>query len=663
MSRAKKNRPQPPTTVKTLEPTALKKTEVKITSAKGRPMLTWVGKRPLSHVIAFPAQHVEIFSPTPIPSPLAGEGAGGGESAIWHDWPAAYPKGGLLFHGDNKEVLAHLLANGFRGKVNLIYIDPPFDSGADYVRNVSLRGAKGTMKIDGEGYTLGEQIQYTDIWANDNYLQFMYERLLLLKELLAENGSIYVHCDSRRSHQLRLLLDEIFGAERFRSEIVWKRADAHSSADRYGPIHDTLWYYSVSAHPTWSPIRTGVSQETADTWYTNEEIISKDIVNRLGQIIPTGTIRRYNKADLSAPGDRRGTKAHYEWHGHFPPPGRHWSIQIAEMQGLEHEGRLVYSATGKVYEKRYLDETKGAPLQSLWLDISQLRGMQQTHRTDTYPTEKPEALLDRIIRASSNPGHLVLDCFIGSGTTAAVAQKLGRRWISCDINKGAIQTTAKRLQTVIVEQLQATKKAEAKNTQGKLIETGKDDGDRTPDPAQFAFTVWRVNDYDLAIQHIEAVNLACEHIGIQRTRTDVYFDGTLGRSLVKIIPFGHPLTPLDLEELKRELEARPEEDRPITMVCLGMELAVKAWIDDWNRLRKGKDAVNRIEVIELRTDPKYGKFIKHEPARAKVRVARKKNNLVVEIEDFISPSILERLEQQAGMVKPKSTTGGRWWTA
>ncbi|MER3424606.1 MAG: restriction endonuclease subunit M, partial [Nitrospiraceae bacterium] len=156
-----------------------------------------------------------------------------------------------------------------------------------------------------------------------------------------------------------------------------------------------------------------------------------------------------------------------------------------------------------------------------------------------------------------------------------------------------------------------------------------------------------------AIQHNEAVNLACEHIGIQRTRTDAYFDGTLGKSLVKIIPFGHPLTPLDLEELKRELDARPDEDRPITLVCLGMELAAKAWIEDWNRLRKGKDAVNRITVIELRTDPKYGKFIKHEPARARVTIVRKDDKLVIEIEDFIAPTIIERLQQQAGLLQPK----------
>lgn len=185
-----------------VKPAAPKKAEVKITAAKGRPMLTWVGKRPLSHVTAFPAQHIETFSPPhTVPLPSVGEGAGEGR---WNDWPAAYPKGGLLFHGDNKEVLAHLLANGFRGKVNLIYIDPPFDSGADYVRRVSLRGAKGTAKLDGESYTLGEQIQYTDIWANDNYLQFMYERLMLLKELLAPIGFLFLHCNTDRSHYLSL---------------------------------------------------------------------------------------------------------------------------------------------------------------------------------------------------------------------------------------------------------------------------------------------------------------------------------------------------------------------------------------------------------------------------------------------------------------------------
>lgn len=148
---------------------------VKVAAAKGRPMLSWVGKRPLREVRAFPAQAVERFAAADAAAALVGA------EVDWSDWPGRYERGGLLFHGENKEVLAHLLASGFRGKVDLVYIDPPFDSGADYVRRVQLRGASGTARFDGESYTLGEQIQYTDIWANDTYLQFMYERLLLLK--------------------------------------------------------------------------------------------------------------------------------------------------------------------------------------------------------------------------------------------------------------------------------------------------------------------------------------------------------------------------------------------------------------------------------------------------------------------------------------------------
>jgi hypothetical protein len=149
------------------------------------------------------------------------------------------------------------------------------------------------------------------------------------------------------------------------------------------------------------------------------------------------------------------------------------------------------------------------------------------------------------------------------------------------------------------------------------------------------------------------VNLACEHIGIQRTRTDRFFDGVLGRNLVKIIPFNHPLSLLDLDEIRRELEARPEEDRNITVVCLGKELAADVWIEDWNRLRKGERAVNRIEVIELRTDPRYGKFFAHKPASARVHITRGDGQIHVQIQDFVSPTIIERLAQQSGVLKPQ----------
>lgn len=573
---------------------------MKIAAAKGRPMLTWVGKRPLERVTAFPAQHVETFDPSGAATDAASA------DARWEDWPEGYPQGGLLFHGDNKEVLAHLLASGFRGKVKLIYIDPPFDSGADYVRKVSLRGVSGSAKIEGETYTLGEQIQYTDIWANDNYLQFMYERLLLLKELLAEDGSLWVHCDWRKTHHVRCLLDEVFGAAAFADEIIWKSQTASGMkalANQFSYTHETLLWYGKGEQRTFHRQYRPYSAD-----YVRKRFRAEDERGR------------YKDAELQDPSSNT-------------------------LSRLKSEGRLIETAGGKLRVKQYLDESPGILIDSVWTDIPAVNS-QAVARTE-YPTQKPVGLLERVVAASSNPGDLVLDCFLGSGTTAAVAQKLGRRWIGCDINKGAIQTTSKRLQGIIREQL-------AEEGEGAQTELeGTAGADAPPAPAQRAFTVWRVNEYDLQIQHNEAVALACEHIGVERNRADGFFDGTRGKELVRVIPFGRPLTPLDLEEVKRELEARPDEDRDVLVVCLGKEQAADAWLEEWGRMRRGAGAINRIRVIELRTDPRYGKFIVHRPAEARVEVARSDGKLKVEIQGFISPSIVERLEMDVPLFRAK----------
>jgi hypothetical protein len=256
-----------------------------------------------------------------------------------------------------------------------------------------------------------------------------------------------------------------------------------------------------------------------------------------------------------------------------------------------------------------------------------------------YPTQKPEPLLERIIAASTNPGDLVLDCFIGSGTTAAGAQKLGRRWIGCDINKGAIQTTAKRLQGVMREQAQSLASA----TQGELV--AKDDA--PPEPCQLAFITWRVNDYDLHIQHNEAVELACEHLGITRTRTDAFFDGIQGNKLAKIVPLNHPLTPLDLEALRTELKNRPEEERDLLVVSLGQEHKARQWVENYNHNRP----INKIHLIELRTDRKAGGFIKHEAMSVQASLMRDGDKLLVQIDDVVSPSIIARLDLQEGVFR------------
>lgn len=565
-------------------PPAPKSTEVKLGPAKGRPMLQWVGKKPLSRVTAFPAQLVETFDP-------AGELATRDPS-----------KSGQLYYGDNKEVLAHLLANGYRGQVDLIYIDPPFDSAADYVRKVTLRGksAMKDLELGGEAQSIGEQVQYSDIWANDSYLQFMYERLILMKELLSESGGIYLHCDYRKVHHLRCLLDEVFGSDSQLAELCWMFSTRSATKSNWKRTHHTILYYKKQENPVFN-------------W--DDPLVLEPLSE--------STIAKYRLIDES--GDR------------YRLSGR--NVKGSPIRSAKDVDPSYEKTNPEWVVRDYLREGKSAS-DHFFIDIE---NQSSKARTD-YPTQKPGELLEKLISASTRPHALVLDCFIGSGTTAAVAQKLGRRWIGCDINKGAIQTTSKRLQGILHEQLAAKQKVET-DAKGDLF-GGEVDESKPVAPAAFSFQVHRVNDYDLAIQHNEAVALACEHIGVTRTKTDAYFDGSQGKRLVKIIPFNHPLSPADMEQLKGELSARGNEERDILLVCLGKELACDAWLSDWSRLRKRGDVPNKIEVIELRTDPKYGKFMTHKPASAKVSVKRKKNELHVVIEDFISPAIIERLDSQ-----------------
>jgi len=377
-------------------------------------------------------------------------------------------------------VLAHLLANGFRGKVNLVYIDPPFDSGADYVRKVTLRGPKATAKIDGESYVLGEQIQYTDIWANDNYLQFMYERLLLLKELLTHDGSLFLHADSGRGHQLKLVLDEVFGQSNFRNELIVKRRITKNLQEQFDAIreypqaHDILLWYSADPNSRFRPAQTKQVRREEGYWHHFWS----------GEDRPT---MRYNLLGVSPKdgqwkwAEERAQQA-VENYKRFLGEGagrgleEYWTSTGSALEFVRKN-----ESTGKVENWFPPRETRIA--NTLWTDIHAYENQKD------YPTEKHEELLDRLISFASSPGHLVLDCFIGSGTPAAVAQKLGRRWIGCDINKGAIQTTAKRLQAVMAEQIAGAEMAPQNARQTTLLETEPADADETPKPAQLSFGV------------------------------------------------------------------------------------------------------------------------------------------------------------------------------
>jgi len=552
-----------------------KEYQIKISPTKGRPMLNWVGKKPLDYVKGYPAVLMEVFDPL--------------KTNLEYDVPR-YENleknwQNLLFYGDNKDVLATLLEQGFRGKIDLIYIDPPFMSGADYVRRVELRGLKET-KTDVDDADLLQQTMYFDMWRNDAYLQFMYERLILLKELLAETGSIYVHLDWHVGHYVKLLMDEIFGQENFRNEIVVNRIKkSDPNIKRFNVATDMILFYSKTPDIKFNLVSAKKLEK--DYWHA-----------------------------LDAPG--QGEPRIFWNKKIFPPRGRHWMWNQDEIDKSIQEKRLRLNP--KTQKPEYLIE-KGREqyVDSNWTDVSAYSF------TQNFATEKNEALVERIIKASSNSDDLVLDCFIGSGTTAAVVQKLGRRWIGCDINKGAIQTTSKRIQKIILEQIKS------KQTQ------------------YHSFATYKVNNYDLQLLRTEAIELAVQHIGIQRTKTDSFFDGTLAKKLVKIIDFNHPFTLLDFQLIQDELKKRPNEDRNITVVCLGKELAIDPVVEEWNK----KHPVNKIEVIELKTDKKYGNFLIHKPDEAKVKIKRKENKAVIEILDFISPTIIERLNIDNTLFKVK----------
>ena len=484
---------------------------MKITPVKGRPMLHWVGKRTIDTVNAYPAQLVETYN---VEKP---------EKEPTYDKFKDGPN--LLFHGDNKEILSTLLVQGFRGKIDLIYIDPPFDSGADYVRKVKLRGKK--EELEAEGHSVIEQTQYTDIWVNDNYLQFMYERLVLIQELLSEKGSLYLHCDWHKSHHLRLILDEVFGPDNFQREIIWRIgwiSGFKTKAKNWIRNHDTIYFYTKN-------------------------------------------------------------KGNFIFNKEYIP----YADDYVRRDGSEPEG-------------------EGYPIEDTWNcnDIDRMDSIQImsfSGEKTGFETQKNENLLARIIKASSNKDSIVLDCFAGSGTTAAVAEKLGRRWIAADLNKGAIQTTMKRIQTDINE------------------------------PRGIAH--YRVNNYDFQTEH-ELKEIVVSKYGVEIDRKAGFFDGTLNGTLVKIANLKKPLTRLDIQLIKNELQNRSDETRNITILCNGSEVGIQEELEKDNRIHP----INKIIVQDIQRDG----ITTYLPAEVEVDFKKEEQNVTITFVDYISPTILARLE-------------------
>lgn len=334
----------------------------------------------------------------------------------------------MLIWGDNKLVMASLLKN-FRGKIDLIYIDPPFDVGADFTMQVPMGEEKEAIEKE---QSLLEMVAYRDMWGKgtDSYVHMMYERLILMRDLLSEKGSIYVHCDWRVNAFMRLVLNEVFGIDNFINEITWKRAhtvkgNIGQGSKFMGANTDTIFAYAKSPAYIFNNIFLPYSHEYVDSFfkYTDPD-----------------TGRKYRLVSMIGPGGAANGNPSYEVMGIT----RYWRYSEAKMRELMARGLIVQTYPGTVPQKKqYLDEGLGVSVQTLWDDITGL-GASSTQGTG-YPTQKPEALLERILKASSNEGDLVADFFCGSGTTGAVAERLGRRWIMCDLGRFAIHTSRKRL--------------------------------------------------------------------------------------------------------------------------------------------------------------------------------------------------------------------------
>ncbi|WP_331710287.1 DNA methyltransferase, partial [Sphingomonas sp. CCH9-H8] len=349
-----------------------------------------------------------------------------------------------LFYGDNLDVLRAHFPDGC---VDLVYLDPPFNSRANY--NLLFRSPEGS-EADAQVEAFKDSWHWNDAAAdafdqvmrsghskafdllaafrsalgtNDMmaYLAMMAIRLIELHRVLKAEGSLYLHCDPTASHYLKLLLDAVFGAERFRNEITWKRTAAHSDGGRYGRNTDTILFYAKGAKPRWNPLFTPYDADYAARFRNRD---------------PDG--RRWMDDNLTAKG-LSGGGYHYAYKG----VSSYWRMPVETMERLDREGRLHFTRTGGIRLKRYLDEARGSPVQALWTDIPALNSQAQERLG--YPTQKPIALLERIIAASSDPGDLVLDPFCGCGTAVHAAEKLGRRWAGIDITHLAIGLIEKRM--------------------------------------------------------------------------------------------------------------------------------------------------------------------------------------------------------------------------
>ena len=515
-----------------------------------------------------------------------------------------------LIWGDNKLILSSLKSGPLRqeierqGGLKLIYIDPPFDVGADFSMDIEIGGDTFTKRPN-----ILEEIAYRDTWGKgaDSFIAMIYERLALMRDLLAVDGSIYVHCDWRVNGFLRLLLDEVFGSSGYRNTIIWQKirvVKAQSSS--FGNVHDYIYLYSQKKNTLNAVTRA------QDPLYEK----------KFDKIDPI-TGRKYQLVSLvqEGKGPARGFGARII----DPPPGMHWIWSQERIDQALEDGLIEFTSTGNPRKRQFFDESGGKYVDDLWFDIFPVNS-QATESCD-YPTQKPEALLERIISASSNEGDLVADFFCGSGTTAVVAEKLGRKWIVTDLGKFAIHTTRKRLIGV-----QRQLKAEGKDYRAfEILNLGKYE-------RQHYIGVnpnLREAEQQKQIEQKEAAFVALILRAYRAEKTDGFntFHGKKAGRLVAVGPVNLPVTRLFVEEVI--LECRQKHITRVDILGFEFEMGLFPNVLDEARA-KGIDIAPKYipaEVFDKRAVEK-NQVVFHDVAFIEVKPHVKGNTVAVELTDF-----------------------------
>lgn len=519
-----------------------------------------------------------------------------------------------LIWGDNKLILSSLKNGPLReeiekqGGIKLIYIDPPFDVGADFSMDIEIGGDTFTKKPG-----ILEEIAFRDTWGKgtDSFIAMLYERLVLMRDLLAKDGSIYVHCDWRVNAYLRVVMGEIFGPDNFVNQICWRRTTAHGDAKQgaqhFDTVDDTILFFAKSAeYKIWNTQYVPFSDEQIEQQYNKLE----------------GDGRKYRLVTPTAA--KPGGDTSYPWKGVTPPQGRFWAYTKNKMEEFDKQGKLYYSNTGQPYIKYYLDERPGVAASTIWADM--LLAPTAKERVD-YPTQKPERLLERIVQASSNEGDIVADFFCGSGTSMAVAEKLGRKWIAADLGKFGIHTTRKRLIGV-----QRQLKTDGKNYRAfEILNLGKYERQHyigvNPNLREVE------QQKQLAAKEAAFLDLILRAYRAEKTTGFASFHGKRAGRLVAVGPVNLPVTRLFVEEII--LECRKKHITKVDILGFEFEMGLFPNVLDEARA-KGIDISPKYipaDVFDKRAVEK-NQVVFHDVSFIEVKPHIKKNSVAVELTDF-----------------------------